>query len=62
MNVQKVYLSLRQVRRQNKDIFSNFFDMKVYCMFSLEPPDRGHSNKYNNIPFSRQKGNHSKLS
>ena len=28
------------------DIFSIFFNMKVYCMFSLESPHRGNSNEY----------------
>ena len=26
--------------------FSSFFNMKVYCVFSLELPHRGDSNKY----------------
>ena len=33
------------------DIFSIFFNMKVYCLFSLESPQRGDSNEYRNIPF-----------
>ena len=28
------------------DIFSIFFNMKVYCVFSLESPHRGDSNEY----------------
>ena len=28
------------------DIFSIFFNMKVYCVFSLESPHRGESNEY----------------
>ena len=28
------------------DIFSIFFKMKVYCVFSLESPHRGDSNEY----------------
>ena len=28
------------------DVFSIFFNMKVYCMFSLESPHRGDSNEY----------------
>ena len=28
------------------DIFSIFFHMKVYCVFSLESPHRGDSNEY----------------
>ena len=34
---------------QNTDIFSIFFNMKVYCVFSLESPhqgDSGDSNDY----------------
>ena len=27
-----------QVRRHNKDIFSIFYNMEVYCVFSLESP------------------------
>ena len=30
----------------NRDIFSIFLDMKVCCVFSLESPHRGDSNKY----------------
>ena len=37
--------SLSQVRRQNRDIFSVLFNMKVYCVFSLESPHRGDSNQ-----------------
>ena len=37
---------MRQVRMQNRDIFSIFYNMKVYCVFSLESPHRGDSNKY----------------
>ena len=28
------------------DIFSSFFNIKVYCVFSLESPHRGDSNEY----------------
>ena len=28
------------------DIFSIFFNMKVYCVFSLESPHRGNSNEH----------------
>ena len=28
------------------DIFSIFFNMKVFCVFSLESPHRGDSNEY----------------
>ena len=30
--------SYRKVRRYNRDNFSIFFQMKAYCMFSLESP------------------------
>ena len=30
----------------NRDIFSIFFNMKVYCLFSLELPHQGNSNEY----------------
>ena len=30
----------------NSDIFSIFFNMKVYCVFSLESPRQGDSNVY----------------
>ena len=36
----------RQVRRHNRDILSIFYDIKVYCMFSLESPHWGDSNEY----------------
>ena len=39
-------LSLRQVRRNIRDIFSIFFDMKVHWVFSLESLHRGDSNVY----------------
>ena len=45
-------LSERQARRHYRDIFSIFYNMKVYCVFSLESPHRGDSNEYTNIPFS----------
>ena len=32
--------------RHNRDILSIFFNMKVCCVFSLEPPYRGDSNEY----------------
>ena len=38
------YLSQRQVRRHYQNIFSIFFNMKVYCVLSLESPHRGDSN------------------
>ena len=33
-------LLMSQVRRHNRDILSIFFNMKVYCVFSLESPHR----------------------
>ena len=40
-------LSLRQVRRHNRDIYFLFlFSIKVCCVFSLESPHRGDSNEY----------------
>ena len=38
-------LSLREVRRHNRDIFSIVFNMKVCYVFSLESPHRGNSNE-----------------
>ena len=38
-------------RRQNRDIFSIFFNMKVSCVFSLESPHRGDSNEYTQDTF-----------
>ena len=38
--------SLHQVRRHNRDIFSIFFNIMVYCVFSLELPHRRDSNEY----------------
>ena len=35
-----------QVTRNNKDVFSIFLYLKVYCVFSLESPHRGDSNEY----------------
>ena len=35
-----------KVRRLSRDIFFTFFNMKVYCVFSLESPHRGDSNDY----------------
>ena len=50
-----------QVRRHNKDIFSIFFNMKVYCVFSLESPQRGDSNEYTQYTISQHKNeNHPK--
>ena len=53
------------VRRQNRDIFSIFFNMKVYCVFSLESPDRGDCIEYTKYIFltnKKKKGNNPKLS
>ena len=40
------YSSERQVRRHSRDIFSIFYDMRVYSILSLESYHRGDSNKY----------------
>ena len=41
---------------KNTDVFSIFFNMKVFCVFSLESPHRGDSNENtHNIPFSIKK-------
>ena len=43
--------------------FRFFFNMKVYCVFSLESPHRGDSNKYTQYTISQyKKENHPKLS
>ena len=56
-------LSWRQIRRHNRDIFLIFFNMKVYCVFSLESPHRGDSNDNKQYTISQyEKGNHPKLS
>ena len=34
------------------DIFSIFFSMKVYCVFSLESPQRGDSNEYIHVQYT----------
>ena len=47
----------------NRDIFSMFFSMKVYCVYSLESPQRGDSNKYTQYTISQYKKEiHPKLS
>ena len=52
-----------QARRNNRDILSIFFNMKVYCVFSLESPQRGDSNKYIQYTISQWKRkNYLKLS
>ena len=33
-------------QKHNRDIFSNFFNMKVCCVYSLESPHWGDSNEY----------------
>ena len=35
-------------------VFSIFFSMKVYCMFSLESPQRGDSNEYTQYTIFQQ--------
>ena len=39
-------LSQRQVRKNNTDVFSIFFNMKIFCEFFLESPHRCDSNEY----------------
>ena len=47
----------------NRNIFSIFFNMKVYCVYSLESPERGDSNKYTQYSISQYKKEiHPKLS
>ena len=47
----------------NRNIFSIFPNMKVYCVFSLESPQRGDSNEYTQYTFSQyEKKKHPKLS
>ena len=47
----------------NRDIFSIFFNMQVYCVFSLESPHRGDSNEYTqNTIYQYKKENHPELS
>ena len=54
---------MRQVRWYNRDVFSIFFNMKVYCVFSLESPQRGDSNEYTHYTISQyKKETHPKLS
>ena len=43
------------------NIFSIFFNMKIYCVFTLESPHRGDSNVYIQYTISL-KVNHPKLS
>ena len=44
---------MRQVRWYNRDVFLIFFNMKVYCVFSLESPHQGDSNKYTQYTISQ---------
>ena len=44
------------------DIFSSFFNIKVYCVFSLESPQRGDSYVYTIFHFYHKKENHPRLS
>ena len=45
------------------DIFLIFFNMKVYCVFSLESPHRGDSNEYTqHTIFKMNKKKHPELS
>ena len=46
---------MRQVRWYNRDVFSIFFNMKVYYVFSLESPQRGDSNEYTQYTISQYK-------
>ena len=39
----------------NRDIFSIFFNANVYCVYSLESPQRGDSNKYTQYTISQYK-------
>ena len=54
--------SQRQIRRQNSDIVPIFFNMKVYCVFTLESPHRGDSNEFTQYTtFQYEKEKHPKL-
>ena len=39
-------LNIAQGQKEKWDIFSILFNMKVYCVYSLESPHRGYSNEY----------------
>ena len=39
----------------NKDIFSILFNIKVYCVFSLESPPRDESNEYSQYTIFNMK-------
>ena len=45
-----------------RDIFSIFFEVKVYCVISLESPHRGDSNEYRQSTIFNMKKKHLKLS
>ena len=48
---------------QNIEIFSIFFNMKVYCVFPLESPHRGDSNENTQYTiFNLKKESYPKLS
>ena len=52
---------MHQVRWYNRDVFSIFFKMKVYCVFSLESPHQGDSNEFTQFTISQyKKENHPK--
>ena len=56
-------LSQCQIRRHNRDIFSIFFNMKVFCVLSIESPHQGDSNEYTQYTiFNIKKEYHPKLS
>ena len=47
----------------NRDIFLISFNMKVFCVFSLESPHQGDSNEYKQYTiFNMKKEKHPKLS
>ena len=55
-------LPQHQVKSGNRDIFPIFFNMKVYCVFSLESPHRGDSNEYTQYTILNiENENHPKL-
>ena len=39
----------------NRDILSIFFNMKIYCVFSFESPQRSDSNEYTQYTISQYK-------
>ena len=46
---------MRLVRWYKRDAFSIFFNMKVYCVFSLESPQQGDSNEYTQYTILKYK-------